>query len=111
MGSLFHPFASNTSILAGIGYSIFGMAVVFLMLWVLMLVIGVMARIARRNQEKEAAPEAPDRFSSTMCRMRRRPCSWPLWQMSWESRSMKFGLCRFGRWRSEIPCDTQWKDL
>lgn len=41
MGSLFHPFASNTSILAGIGYSIFGMAVVFLMLWVLMLVIGV----------------------------------------------------------------------
>ena len=59
MGSLFHPFASNTSILAGIGYSIFGMAVVFLMLWVLMLVIGVMARIARRNQEKEAAPETP----------------------------------------------------
>ena len=57
MGSLFHPFASNTSILAGIGYSIFGMAVVFLMLWVLMLVIGVMARIARRTQEKEAAPE------------------------------------------------------
>ena len=54
MGSLFHPFASNTSILAGIGYSIFGMAVVFLML-----VIGVMARIARRNQEKEAAPETP----------------------------------------------------
>lgn len=59
MGSLFHPFASDTSILAGIGYSIFGMAVVFLMLWVLMLVIGVMARIARRNQEKEAAPETP----------------------------------------------------
>lgn len=59
MGSLFHPFASDTSILAGIGYSIFGMAVVFLMLWILMLVIGVMARIARRNQEKEAAPETP----------------------------------------------------
>lgn len=59
MGSLFHPFASDTSILAGIGYSIFGMAVVFLMLWILMLVIGVMARIARRNQEKEAALETP----------------------------------------------------
>lgn len=59
MGSLFHPFASDTSILAGIGYSIFGMAVVFLMLWILMLVIGVMARIARRSQKKEAAPETP----------------------------------------------------
>ena len=58
MDGLFHPFASDTSILAGIGYALFGMAIVFLMLWILMLVIGVMARIARRNQKQPPAPEA-----------------------------------------------------
>ena len=61
MGSLFHPFASDTSILAGIGYSVFGMAVVFLMLWILMLVIGVMARITRRNQKKETVPKTQEK--------------------------------------------------
>ena len=55
MDGLFHPFASDTSILAGIGYALFGMAIVFLMLWILMLVIGAAGRGARQRRPGPAA--------------------------------------------------------
>lgn len=59
MEELFRPFASDTSFLAALGYSVFGMAVVFAMLWILMLVIQLMAQVARRRQKQPIEATAP----------------------------------------------------
>ena len=52
-----HPFQSDVSLPAAIGYSILGMAIVFAVLVVLMLVIKIMERFS--GEKKEPAPESP----------------------------------------------------
>ena len=62
MSTLFHLFHSDTSILAAVGYSIFGMIIVFAMLCVLMGVIHLMHFVLSRTQKtpQEAAVPAPE---------------------------------------------------
>ena len=52
-----HLFQSDVSIPAAIGYSILGMAIVFAVLIVVMLVIKIMERFS--GEKKETAPESP----------------------------------------------------
>ena len=61
MKDLFHMFNSDTTFGEALGYSVFGIAVVFLMLAVLMLVVRLMSSFMKRAKERaEASPEPSD---------------------------------------------------
>ncbi|MBR6812841.1 MAG: OadG family protein [Oscillospiraceae bacterium] len=59
MENLFSWFNSDVGIGAALGYSIFGIVMVFLMLIILMVVINIMAAFFKKTQKKEKTSDQP----------------------------------------------------